>query len=59
VESNFGLAELKREGSSISYSGPVDENTEETTWVERSVPKRFEEEIHKLINTFLKQNKGK
>jgi len=59
VESNFSLSVVKKEGTKVIYD--AESNTagierEPTTYVERRVPKRFEERIHQLIDKFLSEN---
>jgi len=59
VECNFSLSVVKKEGTKVIYD--AESNTagierEPTTYVERRVPKRFEERIHQLIDKFLSEN---
>jgi len=59
VESNFSLSVVKKEGTKVIYdaeSNTSGREIEETTYVERCVPKRFEERIHQLIDKFLSEN---
>ena len=59
MESSFGFADVKSEGSCIKY----DKDEKETpssykwTWVERRVPVEFHDELHLVIDRFL-EGKG-
>ena len=46
---------IKQEGAPISGLGPIKEELVPTTWVEVSVPLHLEDELHSLINSFLKE----
>ena len=60
VNTGFGLAPLKQEGK-MFFLDPATEGYSrtipkyETTYVERSVPRKYEEEIHTLIDKFLSE----
>jgi hypothetical protein len=52
----FGLAKIKEEGREIPYDkSSTDKPKIKTTWVERSVPKVLEEEIHQYISNLLEE----
>jgi hypothetical protein len=55
-DNGFGFSKIKAEGTSIHYDteSPSKKKGVDFTWVERRVPESLEEEVHTMIDKFLR-----